>query len=95
MNKGSTRFSKAPHVDRRSSQASLTGSVAQPGMIELEGSQAGVLVHSDGQSGVIGSALSLSRAHENAADGESHHHDDIVEHLDVIGEFSARKEGSS
>jgi hypothetical protein len=35
--------------------------------------------------GMIGSALSLSHSNLSDTQEEDHHHDDIVEHLDVIG----------
>jgi len=57
-------------------------------MITLEGEQADVVVHSDGEPGAIGSALSLPRSSHGQSFQElvenEHHHDDIVEHLDVI-----------
>lgn len=59
------------------------------GMITMEGPQADVWVHSDGEPGLIGSALSLhssGRSHTEISD-DGHHHDDIVEHLDCIGNF--------
>ena len=61
-------------------------------MITLEGDQADVLVRSDGEPGIIGSALSLPHStggsFQNLIEDE-HHHDDIVEHLDVIGKTTS------
>jgi len=54
----------------------------------MEGPQADVQVHSDGEPGLIGSALSLPHSQNlggmRMEDDDEHHHDDIVEHLDVI-----------
>ena len=52
-------------------------------MTEQTSQQPNVLVPLDPQSGAIGSALSLPRQDEPG--GDLHHHEDIVEHLDVIG----------
>ncbi|KAJ6515788.1 hypothetical protein C8R45DRAFT_218871 [Mycena sanguinolenta] len=48
------------------------------------GAQTDIVVRarSDGEPGLVGSALSLP--HSNQGDELDHHHDDIVEHLDVI-----------
>lgn len=54
--------------------------------VVIEGSQADVVVEGEGtgEPGILGSALSLP--HSDLFDTEEeHHHDDIVEHLDVIG----------
>ncbi|KAG5639269.1 hypothetical protein H0H81_004930 [Sphagnurus paluster] len=63
--------------------------VTRDGMVTLEGSQADILMPSNGEHGVIGSALSLP-----GSENEAHsfvlpdvHHDDVVEHLDVIGKY--------
>jgi hypothetical protein len=93
LSKPSMRFSAAGS-DARSHRSSVdagTGFSGSPrgGMITLEGEQADVVVRSDGEPGAIGSALSLphSTGGESFRDliGDGHHHDDIVEHLDVIG----------
>lgn len=66
--------------------------VPQDGMVTMEGPQADVIVRSSGQPSRIGSALSLPDGnHENFFDMDDRtqgevHHDDVVEHLDVIGE---------
>jgi hypothetical protein len=52
------------------------------GMVAIEGSQVDVWVHSDGEPGRIGSALSVHSDGQQPED--DHHQDDIVEHLDVI-----------
>jgi hypothetical protein len=98
LNKPSLRFSEAGSAARshRSSVDAGTGFSGSPrgGMITLEGEQADVIVHSDGEPGAIGSALSLPRStggqsFQDLMENE-HHHDDIVEHLDVIGTFWQR-----
>jgi hypothetical protein len=38
--------------------------------------------------GILGSALSLPHTDLSDTPEEEHHHDDIVEHLDVIGKLS-------
>ncbi len=62
------------------------------GVLTFEGPNTDIQVHSDdGGPGLVGSALSLPRSDEANASYQSyhplddHHHDDIVEHLDVIG----------
>ncbi len=59
------------------------------GSITLEGSQADVVIQSDGHPGLIGSSLSVASSTPSTYDGSSsdelHHEDEIVEHLDVIG----------
>ena len=58
----------------------------------LHGSQADIVVPGDGRPGRLESALSLSSAGEeedpfrSSSDSLDHHDDDIVEHLEVIGE---------
>ena len=92
MNKDSMRFGEGDRRSHRSSvdASGFSGSPRQ-GMVTLEGDQADVLVHSDGDHGIIGSALSLprstARSFRNLMEDE-HHHDDIVEHLDVIGKLT-------
>ncbi|KAK0206418.1 hypothetical protein DFS33DRAFT_1381524 [Desarmillaria ectypa] len=61
------------------------------GILTIEGSSTDIQVRSDdGEPGLVGSALSLPRSDEANASYQSyhplddHHHDDIVEHLDVI-----------
>ncbi|SJL01855.1 uncharacterized protein ARMOST_05179 [Armillaria ostoyae] len=61
------------------------------GVLTFEGPNTDIQVHSDdGGPGLVGSALSLPRSDEANASYQSyhplddHHHDDIVEHLDVI-----------
>lgn len=69
------------------------------GMVTMEGQQTDYQMASNGEPGLIGSALSLSHSNialsQNSGIGgrgppsdiseDGHHHDDIVEHLDVIG----------
>ncbi|KAK0498658.1 hypothetical protein EDD18DRAFT_1158598 [Armillaria luteobubalina] len=61
------------------------------GVLTIEGPNTDIQVHSDdGEPGLVGSALSLPRSDEANGSYQSyhplddHHHDDIVEHLDVI-----------
>ncbi|TFK43438.1 hypothetical protein BDQ12DRAFT_180030 [Crucibulum laeve] len=59
------------------------------GIMTMEGAQADVVISSPGQPGIIESNLSLPRSHDDAhrfreLEPNEHHHDDIVEHLDVI-----------
>ncbi|KAG7449097.1 uncharacterized protein BT62DRAFT_963967 [Guyanagaster necrorhizus] len=61
------------------------------GVLTIEGHNADIQVRSgDGEPGLVGSALSLPRSDDANASYQSytsiddHHHDDIVEHLDVI-----------
>jgi hypothetical protein len=96
----SMRLLQAPSSDRRSRTsyaesrrtASPTHLVPHDGMVIMEGPQADVQVHSDGEPGLIGSALSLPHSQNlggmRMEDDDEHHHDDIVEHLDVIGTHS-------
>lgn len=53
----------------------------------MEGRQADITVDGeDGEEpGILGSALSLPHTDLSDTQEEDHHHDDIVEHLDVIG----------
>jgi hypothetical protein len=53
----------------------------------MEGPQAEVMMQSEEgrEPGIIGSALSLPHTDLSDTPEEEHHHDDIVEHLDVIG----------
>ncbi|TFK75810.1 hypothetical protein BDN72DRAFT_885343 [Pluteus cervinus] len=53
------------------------------GLTTMEGSQVDIVLRSEGEPGLIGSALSLPRS-ERGVDGSQEHHDDVVEHLDVI-----------
>lgn len=53
-------------------------------LITMEGLQADIFLPNDGESGLIGGALNLPGP-EGTVDGSQEHHDDIVEHLDVIG----------
>lgn len=58
-------------------------------MVSLHGSQEDVVYRAQGtHPGRIGSALSLPNSEDSSYDlnEDAHHHDDIVEHLDVIGE---------
>lgn len=64
--------------------------VPHDGMVTMEGDQANVRITSDSDPGLIGSALSLPLSqddptHIRLVDAGGNHHDDIVEHLDVIG----------
>lgn len=66
--------------------------VAHNGMVTMEGSQADIRIRASGERGRIDSAINLPNAHLDAThmrlvDSSETHHDDIVEHLDVIGEF--------
>ncbi|KAF5344065.1 hypothetical protein D9758_008854 [Tetrapyrgos nigripes] len=70
------------HDPRRPRVDSQRSTHAQSGVVTLEGSVANLQVPNDGATGIIGSVLDLT-AQEEQGDG-SHHHDDIVEHLDVI-----------
>ncbi|GLB33910.1 putative RNA pol II promoter Fmp27 protein [Lyophyllum shimeji] len=66
--------------------ASPLSAVPHDGILTLEGPQAELLIRSNGEPGVIGSALSLPKS-ENDPDpflSSDIHHDDVVEHLDVI-----------
>lgn len=65
----------------------------------MEGPQADIMVRSsvDGERGRIDSALSLPMSHSGTDQGhirnvdlDDNHHDDIVEHLDVIGPLCLR-----
>ncbi|KIK68038.1 hypothetical protein GYMLUDRAFT_36853 [Collybiopsis luxurians FD-317 M1] len=67
------RALSVPPVFRPTTQTSPNTSV-----VTLEGATADIQLAGDGAPGLIDSALSLSDARED------HHHDDIVEHLDVI-----------
>ncbi|KAF8076500.1 hypothetical protein FPV67DRAFT_1664763 [Lyophyllum atratum] len=58
--------------------------MAHNGMVILEGSQADIMLHSSGEPGVIGSALSLPDSENDDRLLSSDHHDDVVEHLDAI-----------
>lgn len=59
----------------------------QDRMVLLHGSQLDVAVHSNDLAGVMGSSLSLaSHISSMLSLDDEHHEDDIVEHLDVIGE---------
>ncbi|RDB22557.1 hypothetical protein Hypma_010075 [Hypsizygus marmoreus] len=66
--------------------------VPHDGMVTLEGPQAEVIMRSNGQPGIIGSSLSLpsyaNDVNTHLLDDDSSisevHHDDVVEHLDVI-----------
>jgi len=84
LNVAPNRMATNSTRDRRISAHPGSHSSARSGMIELEGDQADILVPSDTQGGAVGSALNLTRYHESQAD-EDEHHDEIVEHLDVIG----------
>ncbi|KAJ4478229.1 hypothetical protein J3R30DRAFT_2878497 [Lentinula aciculospora] len=79
------RRARALSLPRRfiSSQPSPTTSVGS-GAATLESSAIDVRVQGEGENGpgLIDSALSLSEAAENI--DSVHHHDDVVEHLDVI-----------
>jgi hypothetical protein len=60
-------------------------------MVELDGPQAGIWVRAD-KPGIIGNALSMphsASSHQSMVEmlEDEHHHDDIVDHLDVVGEF--------
>jgi hypothetical protein len=89
MNQKTARFGSADRGSIRSSVnvAGVPGSPRQ-GLVTLEGDQADVVVHSEGTPGIIGSALSLPHSAGESVRNlmeDEHHHDDIVEHLDVIG----------
>ena len=58
-------------------------------MISLEGAREDILIPADEghEPGRIGSALSLHSMNPDEPYDDEHHHDDIVEHLDVIGAF--------
>ncbi len=56
--------------------------------VSLQGSTENIVYHGSGRPGRIGSALSLPTSQRSSYDlNDEHHHDDIVEHLDVIGMF--------
>ncbi|KAG5648970.1 hypothetical protein DXG03_000319 [Asterophora parasitica] len=87
----SRRYPRAPTDDN----SDISGGRASPllmvpresnGMIMMDGLQADVMMRYNGEPGVIGSALSLTDSngeHDNLL-AEGVHHDDVVEHLDVI-----------
>lgn len=56
-------------------------------MVTVEGASADVRLPAQGtDQSLIGSALSLTSTRQSTNPfGDEHHHDDIVEHLDVIG----------
>ncbi|KAJ6485159.1 hypothetical protein C8R47DRAFT_1130956 [Mycena vitilis] len=87
------------HIASSRARASSIGSVLRTTSPDSNGRSATPLSHhsgaqtdvavrsrSDGEPGLIGSALSLPHSHHTVGqkDGEGDHHDDIVEHLDVI-----------
>lgn len=77
----------------RDQQTSMPSVGEEPGpsadrldVVSLQGSNENIIYHGDGRRpGRIGSALSFS----DEGDEAQHHHDDIVEHLDVIGTLQA------
>ena len=76
-----------PGFHREDLQASSMG---QRHSLKLEGSQADVIVPYDGTMGRIESTLSSTRYNDRDIDldegsDHTHHDEDIVEHLDVIG----------
>jgi hypothetical protein len=90
----SLRFPRADSIDHDSQPStSRTASpllVTHDGMVTMEGSQADIRMRSSGERGRIDSAMNLPTSHIDAAhmrvvDSSGTHHDDIVEHLDVIG----------
>lgn len=56
-------------------------------VVMLEGENVDVQVPGDDEPGRIDSTLSFSSYNDPEHSGRDHHHDDIVEHLDVIGVF--------
>lgn len=61
-------------------------------MVTLEGSQADIRMRASTERGRVDSAINLPHTHYDAnhvalLNSMEAHHDDIVEHLDVIGEF--------
>lgn len=95
--RNSMRHSQVLTQSNRQNSGFLTGSPTSTSpmrltprheFITLEGSQTNVMVDSNGEPGLIGSALSLPgsfKGEDQTIDGVDHHHDDIVDHLDVIG----------
>ncbi|KAF5387704.1 hypothetical protein D9615_000499 [Tricholomella constricta] len=87
----SRRYPRGPSTDNDSEisieqTASPLLMVPRDGMVMMDGPQAEVIMRSNGEPGVIGSALSVTDS-----DGDARrlllpsvHHDDVVEHLDVI-----------
>ncbi|KAK7470537.1 hypothetical protein VKT23_001962 [Stygiomarasmius scandens] len=79
--KGSLRTPLIPRRPRADSASESQHS--QSGVVTLEGPVTNVQIAGDeGAPGILGSALSLPRNEDEEA--TDHHHDDIVEHLDVI-----------
>lgn len=77
------RTSIASETSARSSNAQYP---THDGLVTIEGENADIVVRGDGRPGRVGSALSLSTTDEfGVVENDDHHHDDIVEHLDVIG----------
>ncbi|KAE9397111.1 hypothetical protein BT96DRAFT_996076 [Gymnopus androsaceus JB14] len=77
--RGRARAMSLPHRYRLN-QPSPVGS----GVVTLEGEAVDVQVSGGGEPGRIDSALSLSSYNDPEISELDHHHDDIVEHLDVI-----------
>ncbi|KAF9055465.1 hypothetical protein BDZ89DRAFT_937908 [Hymenopellis radicata] len=92
------RLAPAPVLRSQHSGSSFSNSrrTASPtrfnpvdGVLTLEGPTTDIQVHShDGEPGLVGSALSLrsdgAASYQSYHPLDDHHHDDIVEHLDVI-----------
>lgn len=93
----SERYSGVPALADQGSQTPHTLSPQTPhlvphyAMMSMEGSEeADVFVRSAGEPGWVNSALSSPHSHNDEGGtglktDEDHHHDDVVEHLDVIG----------
>jgi hypothetical protein len=76
VTRGSAR---APLIQRRPRPDSESSNHTHSGVVTLEGSVTDIQVAGDAATGIIGSALDVA-----AQEDGCHHHDDIVEHLDVI-----------
>lgn len=61
------------------------GFTPKPETHDIEGQQAFLRIHSHGDPGRVESSINLSQYGESEQADVDHHHDDVVEHLDVIG----------